>query len=210
MSEDTERTLLVPEPTLDLKAAVAVQQAYLDACKALLDDSDYVDIRGKRFRKRSGWAKLRRVFCVSCEVVSENKIRIGDDWGCAFVIRARLPNGRFEDSEGTCMASEFASQSIAPTLSNVRAKALTRGKSRATSDLLGAGVVSAEEVDSEGPHWIDNDQARTRFWSWAKGTLKLTEDQIHEVLQVESVKDFKGTMSMAKLALEAFAIDGAD
>lgn len=57
-------------------------------------------------------------------------------------------------------------------------------------------------------HWIDDATVRKRFWAWAKGTLGLTEDEIHKALQVESVKDFQGTMDMAKAALEASAIDG--
>ena len=207
MSEDKGMALMIPEQTLDLAAAVAMQQAYLDACKALLSDEDYSNIKGTQFRKRSGWAKLRRAFCVTCEIVSEERVEINDDWGYLFVVSASLPNARHEDADGSCMASEFAGQRIAPTLPNVRAKALTRAKSRATSDILGAGVVSAEEIGNSTRHWIDGPKARKAFWAWTKGTLKLSEEQVHDALGVESVHDFQGTMNEAKAVLESYAMD---
>lgn len=209
MSEERQTALTVPESVLDLNAALAIQKAYLEACKALLDDSDYAIIRGEKFRKRSGWAKLRRAFAVTCQVVSERRIELDDDWGYSFVVRAELPTGRVEESDGACMASEFNGQRIAPTLANVRAKALTRAKSRATSDVLGAGIVSAEEIRSNDRHWIERPEARKRFWGWAKGTLGLTEDQVHEALGVESVYEFDGTMKDAKAILEEAAMGTA-
>ena len=64
------------------------------------------------------------------------------------------------------------------------------------------------KVGGRPRHWIDDATVRKRFWAWAKGTLGLTEDEVHEALQVESVKAFEGTMKAAKATLEAFAIDG--
>lgn len=206
MSEKTESALMIPEAALDLGAALAMQQAYLRACQELLDDSDYAIIRGKKFRKRSGWAKLRRAFAVSCEVVSEQRIKLDDDWGHCFVVRATLPGGRYEEADGTCMASEFQGQRIPATLANVRAKALTRAKSRATSDILGAGIVSAEEIVNNSTHWIDNPKVRARFWQFARGTLGLTEEQVYQALGVERVHAFTGSMKDAKQILEEAAL----
>jgi len=71
MSENEQTSLAVPEPALNLEAAIAQHLLYLEACKRLLNDEDYTVIRGKKHRKRSGWAKLRRAFSVSCEVIEE-------------------------------------------------------------------------------------------------------------------------------------------
>jgi len=202
MSEKTDTALMVPEAALDLNAAIAMQQAYLDACKALLDDNDYAIIRGEKFRKRSGWAKLRRAFGVSCEIMQEERVVNGDDWGYQFVVRATLPTGRYEDADGACMASEFSGQRIPPTLPNVRAKALTRAKSRATSDVLGAGIVSAEEIVNSAKHWIDSDRVRKRFWRWVREDLALTDQDVYQALGVEHIHDYTGTMQDAKADIE--------
>ena len=57
--------------------------------------------------------------------------------------------------------------------------------------------VEPEEAETEEPapdyHWIDDDGARRRFWRWCKVQMSLTEDQVHEALGVESVRDFDGT-----------------
>lgn len=57
-------------------------------------------------------------------------------------------------------------------------------------------------------HWIDDDLARRKFWTWAKGVLNLTKAQVFEGLQIKRMHDFKGSMDIAKAALEAYAIDG--
>jgi len=212
MSETKDAALMVPEAALDINAAIAMQQAYLDACRALLDDNDYAIIKGEKFRKRSGWAKLRRAFAVSCEVIREERLELDDDWGYLFVVRAFLPNGRFEDADGACMASEFSGQRIPATLPNVRAKALTRAKSRATSDVLGAGIVSAEEIVNNNQHWIDKPKVRARFWRWVRQDLALTDQDVYQALGVEHIHDYTGTMQDAKDAITEYvnAIGKAD
>jgi len=58
------------------------------------------------------------------------------------------------------------------------------------------------------PHWIADDKVRVRFWAWATGdqenSLGLTNDQVHEALNVEHVADFPGTMGQAKELIEAW------
>jgi len=185
----------------DVESALQLQRAYHSLCERLLDESDYAVIRGVKFRKRSGWAKLRRAFAVSVEVVKEEKLELDDDWGFLFVVRAILPTGRYEEAEGSCMASELEASRIRPTVHNVRAKALTRAKNRVTSDILGAGIVSAEEIIVETGHWIDNEQIRKRFWVYALKTLNLSRGQVHEALGVESIRDYDGTADEAMRAL---------
>jgi len=203
MSEEkaiTEITEGIP----DVESALQLQRAYHSLCEQLLDNNDYAIIRGVKFRKRSGWAKLRRAFAVSVEVIKEEKLEIDDDWGFLFVVRAILPTGRYEEAEGSCMASELEASRIRPTVHNVRAKALTRAKNRVTSDILGAGIVSAEEIIVETGHWIDNEQIRKRFWAYALKTLELNREQVHKALNVSSVRDFAGTVNEAMRALVRF------
>ena len=63
-------------------------------------------------------------------------------------------------------------------------------------------------ADAIAPHWIADDKVRVRFWAWATGdqenSLGLTNDQVHEALNVEHVADFPGTMGQAKELIEAW------
>jgi len=205
MNEKEQKALEVFKEIPDVESALMRQRVYHSLCERLLNESDYAIIRGTKFRKRSGWAKLRRAFAVSIEVVKEERLEKDSDWGFLFVVRATLPTGRYEEAEGSCMASELEGARIRPTVHNVRAKALTRAKNRVTSDILGAGVVSAEEIIEERGHWIDNENLRSRFWSYALRTLELSREQIHEALGVESIRDFAGTADDAMRALIKYA-----
>ena len=151
----SEETGLAVRPTYDIAPAAA--QETMDNLQAImqavLDDSDYASIKGRKARKRSGFAKLRRVFHISTETVDEGWESLGDgDFGYRVLVRASFPDGRHEDGDGYCDSIEMQTGNIAPSRHNVRAKALTRAKNRATADLLGTGEVSAEEYgpDSYG------------------------------------------------------------
>lgn len=51
------------------------------------------------------------------------------------------------------------------------------------------------------PHWVSDEATRKKFWAWAKGTMTLSEDQVHTALGVASVKEFKGTKGDAMTAI---------
>ena len=59
--------------------------------------------------------------------------------------------------------------------------------------------------DRQGPstHWISRRDVRTKFWTWIKGMLGLSE--VHQALGVDSIYNFQGTMAEAKETLEARA-----
>lgn len=191
-----------------LEEATAQYHLYTNVCKAILTDDDYAVIRGRKHRKRSGWAKLRRAFNVSVDILEEDYEVSEDLFFFKFTVRATLPTGRSEVSDGLCSSAELQNSNIAPTLHNVRGKALTRAKNRVTSDILGAGLVSAEEMITEPPrsarpaqrngkHWIADPEVRRRFWAWTRGDLALSADEVHTALDVESVHDFPGSMQDA-------------
>jgi len=187
--------ILIPS----VEEAVTLQQAFYKLCEELLDDSDYAEIRGIKFRKRSGWAKLRRAIGISTKITYEKRFDLKNTWGYYFRVRAELPNGRYEEADGACSAREFEVFDIEPTEHLVRSKALTRAKNRATSDLIAAGEVTYEEIEvHEGEHWIDDAPTRKRFWGWTRKTMGLTADEVHEALGVEHIRDFEGTFHEAK------------
>lgn len=122
-----------------------------------------MEIRGKKFRKKSYWRAIANAFGVLCELISVDRIDDANtgDWGYVAVVRATAPNGRTSDGDGACMASEKVDRDGNPTamqtVHNVRSHAVTRAKNRAISDLVGFGEVSADEL---GPaDWHDSPPA---------------------------------------------------
>jgi len=71
MNEKEQRALEVIEELPDVESALELQRAYHSLCERLLNESDYAIIRSTKFRRRSGWAKLRRAFYVSVGGVKE-------------------------------------------------------------------------------------------------------------------------------------------
>ncbi len=140
------RAVAVP---IDVDAAVKRWEAYQSLCQKILTDDDYATISGKKARKRSGWRKLGRFMGVSIEIASEERWERGDTFGYTFTVRASTRDGQYQDGDGLCDSTEFTGR-IACTEHNVRSKALTRAKNRATADLIGGGEVSAEELDNGG------------------------------------------------------------
>lgn len=207
---------VIPIP-IDVDRCIEEWRDYQRLTREILDDSDYATIRGIKARKRSGWAKLRRFYGISVRVLEEERMPFLEEWAPGepfvyrFLVEGRLGN-RVEHGDGACESTELEGSNIAPSEHNVRAKALTRAKNRVTSDLIGGGEVSAEELENGAPskparkpqakHWIERDEARKKFWVWAREDLSLTDEQVHEALGVESVKDYKGTMAEAKKQIE--------
>jgi hypothetical protein len=210
-----EQPNTLPEET-PLQAIVANYHLYVGACHALLAPTDVATIEGKEFKKRSAWTKLRRALNISIEMIQERDVQREDDWGVAFVVRATAPDGHSEDADGSCMASEFERGRLKATYHNVRAKALTRAKNRATADVLGAGEVSADEFSPQPStppagsmeacaHWIERPEVRRRFWAWAQKDMQLTSAEIHSALRCDHIRNFSGSMSEAKAILENYA-----
>lgn len=154
-----------PLQTVDVEAAKDFMNNYQDLVEALLDKSDYQPIRTadgiKKSKKKSAWRKLATAFNISDEVVEKEIIR--DE--CHRIISARyevmatLPNGRHGVGTGSASIYDKITKKDTkePTPFELRQRytnaehdvistAHTRAKSRAISDLIGAGEVSAEEL----------------------------------------------------------------
>ena len=165
VDDSTAPTTIQPLQTVDVKAAEDFMSNYQELVEALLDKSDYQPIRTpdgiKKSKKKSAWRKLATAFNISDEVVEKEIIR--DE--CHRIISARfeviatLPNGRHGVGTGSCSIYDKISKkdNKEPTPFELRQRftnaehdvistAHTRAKSRAISDLIGAGEVSAEEL----------------------------------------------------------------
>lgn len=150
---------------VDVEAAKDFMNNYQDLVKALLDKSDYQMIRTKEGmqpkKKKSAWRKLATAFNISDDIVEEEIIR--DEYhriiSAKFVVKATLPNGRYGMGLGDCSIYDKIKKDDdkEPTPFELRKRfnnaehdvistAHTRAKSRAISDLVGGGEVSAEEL----------------------------------------------------------------
>lgn len=147
-----ERRNEVTRP-LDVEQLVESFAAYQALIPRLLDDSDYQGTGTERFKKKSAWRKLATAFDLDVTLIADEVERDydGTPLRAKVIARAIAPSGRTMDGDGYCSADEprFASDRGRQKLENdLRATASTRAKNRAISDLIGAGEVSAEEVDA--------------------------------------------------------------
>jgi hypothetical protein len=130
----------------------------------------------KRFKKKSAWRKYSRAFNLTDRVVFEHVERAPDGWPLWARVRveASAPNGRSVEADHECHVTErccdaaLGAQCAKRSWSNhvccpvgctgrqhwghpgdIAATATTRAKNRAISDLIGAGEVSAEEMEGQ-------------------------------------------------------------
>ncbi|MBP5421615.1 MAG: hypothetical protein J6Y78_04130 [Paludibacteraceae bacterium] len=129
----------------NVEEALAQWEAYQIFTEKLLDKSDYIDIKGKAFKKKSAWRKYARAFNINTEIISKDITH--NDKGVVteaeFIVRATLPDGRHCDGWGNCSRREGNKNK--PN-HDIPATAMTRATNRAIADLIGAGEVTAEEV----------------------------------------------------------------
>lgn len=133
---------------IDVEAAVSQWETYQEVTGRILDESDYVEINGKKFKKKSAWRKYKRAFNISTKILEKNITRFenGRAKEAEFVVRASLPDGTYADGYGNCHISERDSWS--KPNHDMPATAQTRATNRAISDLIGAGEVSSEEMEN--------------------------------------------------------------
>ncbi len=148
------REVLMP---LDVEQVIAGMEAYQAMLPRLLTADDWQGKPGAdgSFVKKSGWRKISRAFNLSLEKVSATVERdaSGSPIRAESVYRAVAPNGQVSEGDGYCAREEsrFAKEKGRQKLENdLRATATTRAKSRAISDLVGMGKVSAEEAQAGG------------------------------------------------------------
>jgi hypothetical protein len=121
--------------------------AAFEAMKArLLVDDDYQAIAGKRYIKRSGFRKIAVFFGLSDRILEQERIdREDKSFIWRITVEVQAPNGRISAGVGICDSSE---RNFAHVEHDVYATAHTRAKSRAISDMVAGGAVSAEEMEA--------------------------------------------------------------
>lgn len=144
----------------DVRVAIEQWDAYQKLCKGLLNDTDYQKIEvkqkdkngkwikvEKQFKKKSAWQKLSRAFNVDTAIVNRELVRTntGRVKEAYYCISASLPNGRRVESDALCSRTENGKDKVSDH--TIMATAKTRATNRAISELIGAGEVSAEELD---------------------------------------------------------------
>jgi len=156
----------IVRPVVSPKQAAELWAEYQELTKAILDKSDYQDISGNQFKKKSAWRKYARFFNISDEIQEKNITRDNDGRvvEAEFIVKALAANGRSAIGWGSCSIFEKAHQLDKVIRGNISCKAPcdgrahftspdntipatahTRAKNRAISDIIGAGEVSAEE-----------------------------------------------------------------
>jgi hypothetical protein len=152
----------IVEP-LDLDKLKAAWDKFQEFKERLLSKDDWVDIKGRRFLKKSAWRKWALACGVSDEVQQFERVPlVGEDPAGNFhyrvMVRAfHLPTGR--SSVGVAVASKKEKEKWAHEEHDIFALAHTRAKNRAIADLVGGGEVSAEEMESApGTSWVEKPQ----------------------------------------------------
>jgi hypothetical protein len=113
----------------------------------LLTRDDYQVIAGKQYIKRSGFRKIAVFFGLSDRILEQERVDWEDkSFTWRFVVEARAPNGRTSVGVGICNSAE---RKFAYLDHDVYATAHTRAKSRAISDMVAGGAVSAEEMEAQ-------------------------------------------------------------
>lgn len=150
----TEKSLAVAGP-LDLDGTKRAMAAF-DKFKAeVLTDQDFWvgrDRQGVEMKhiKRSGLMKFLMAINGNAAVIDERseviKFENKEILVFHFTARATAPNGRFTEAVGSASSDE---RKFDKPVHDLRALAQTRAVNRAIANLVGGGVVSAEEMGSD-------------------------------------------------------------
>lgn len=160
---------LEPLRPMPVHQVAAAMTEYQQGLQSLLVDTDWQvfrdrDGRDRRFVKRSGWRKVgtwfgldmlvrsirvdrvERHVCPSCGHVYTEQGAEGDPLRATVVASVVAPNGRKAEDVGACAITE---RRFSKPDHDLVATATTRALNRATSNLVGMGEVTAEEVEAE-------------------------------------------------------------
>jgi hypothetical protein len=138
------------KPVLPLASAEEARKgwaAYEALKAALLTSDDYQAIAGKQYIKRSGFRKIAVYFGLSDRILEQERVDRDDkSFTWRIVVEAKAPNGRISVGTSICDSNE---RKFAHLEHDVLATAHTRAKSRAISDMIAGGAVSAEEMETQ-------------------------------------------------------------
>lgn len=137
---------------VNVEDSLEAWENYQELCTKLLTDKDYQeykdsDGRTKRFPKKSAWFKLGKAFNVNTEIISVEieRGKNGQVKEAYYRVRAWVGN-RSVEADASCDVWERGKAKSSGH--DLRTTAETRATNRAISKLIGAGEVSAEEINS--------------------------------------------------------------
>lgn len=138
----------IVRPAVTAIQAVAAWNEFQQLKRAIISKSDLQRIQGKDFIKKSGWRKFAQYFNLTDDIIQEVREPIGNgDWVWTIKVKCLAANGRYTIGVGKCSSDE---RKFAHAEHDTYATAHTRAKSRAISDMIAAGEVSAEELMDGG------------------------------------------------------------
>ena len=139
-----ESETIILKPIATIESIVDTYREYNKLKDRLFVDADYQLIRWKKCIKKSGFRKLATAFWISTEITRENRVNLDGYFIYEITCRATSPSGRYSEACASCASNE---RDFTHLENDVRATAQTRATNRATSDLIGTGEISAEEID---------------------------------------------------------------
>lgn len=167
---------LRPMPLHEVQRAMQEYQAGLEAILDPVEDYQRFtanDGSDKRFVVKTGWRKIATWFGLDL-LLDEHRITVDRDAN-GKALRARVigrvvaPNGRAAEDVAVCDASE---RHFSKLEHDLVATAATRALNRATSNLVGMGEVSAEEI-------ADNVEPLLPLWAQAAD-----DELLHEMVDL--------------------------
>jgi len=154
-----QETQIVPSKPGIVDLAVSVDELkdkaeqFKKLKQELLNKSDYVDISGNKYIKKSGIFQFALAFNLKTEIIKEEKEtdeRKQNWYAYHFTVRCTAPNGRITEKAGSCSNDESDKEGkpMHTSIHKVRAMAETRASNRAISAMVGSAEVTAEEMNA--------------------------------------------------------------
>jgi len=135
----------IVRPAVSAREALAAWKEFQALKKMILEKSDLQRIGNKDFIKKSGWRKFATFYNLTDRITEETQVKSGSGYYWKIKVVCIAPNGRTVEGVGICSSTE---RKFSHPEHDIYATAHTRAKNRATSDMIAAGEVSAEEVQS--------------------------------------------------------------
>lgn len=196
-----------PDQIVERASAIATALA-----KVINDRNLYKKISGRNHVYVEGWTTLGAMLGVTPREVS--CVRIDDDGTYEAVVELVRVSDQAVIGRGSAICGtdeptwrdrpNYARRSMATTRATGKAYRLAFSW---IMNLAGYEATPAEEMpgdETPEAHWTETQNWKT-FYTWTTNTLHLTHDEVHEALEVESVKEFAGSKKQAQSILEAYA-----
>lgn len=197
----------VEDPATPVAAAVAVVSANAEIVRAAPGDvvvafQEYQQIQkgldeampdsimligSKQFRVKAYWRAIAVAFNVNTTLVSERRVEIPNsegDWGWLVVYRAAAPNGRVNDGDGSCFASEKWSD-------RPRCPACGEGEFSMRSKFDGAAFYCYKAKGGCGAEW-DPDPSAPTVLDKSQATTHNVRSHAHTRAKNRAISDLCG------------------